>query len=24
VIGAMMGSFIDYFYGVMHQLAPHA
>jgi flagellar biosynthetic protein FliR len=24
VIGAMMGSFIDYFGGVMHQLAPHA
>jgi flagellar biosynthetic protein FliR len=24
VIGAMMGSFIDYFYSVMHQLAPHA
>jgi flagellar biosynthetic protein FliR len=24
VIGTMMGSFIDYFYGVMHQLAPHA
>jgi len=24
VIGGMMGSFIDYFYGVMHQLAPHA
>ena len=24
VIGAMMGSFVDYFYGVMHQLAPHA
>ena len=24
VIGAMMGSFIDYFGGVMHQLAPHS
>src|SRR5437868_7407177 len=24
VVGAMMGSFIDYFSGVMHQLAPHA
>jgi len=24
VIGAMMGSFMDYFYGVMHELAPHA
>jgi flagellar biosynthetic protein FliR len=24
VVGTMMGSFIDYFYGVMHQLAPHS
>ncbi len=24
VIGGMMGSFVDYFYGVMHELAPHA
>jgi flagellar biosynthetic protein FliR len=24
VIATMMGTFIDYFGGVMHQLAPHA